>query len=52
MSGSADNVYDVNIIGAEPVAYTIVDRARAAGLSVAVVERELVGGALLEAHRN
>jgi pyruvate/2-oxoglutarate dehydrogenase complex dihydrolipoamide dehydrogenase (E3) component len=52
MSGSADNVYDVIIIGAEPVAYTVVDRARAAGLSVAVVERELVGGALLEAHRN
>jgi len=36
--------YDVIVIGAGPVGYTVADRARAAGLSVAVVERELVGG--------
>ena len=40
----AQNVYDVVVIGAGPVGYTLADRVRAAGLSVAVVERELVGG--------
>src|SRR4029077_14207829 len=30
--------------GAGPVGYTVTGRARAAGLSVAAVERELVGG--------
>jgi dihydrolipoamide dehydrogenase len=45
MSGSeADNVRDVIVIGAGPVGYTVAGRARAAGLSVAAVERELVGG--------
>jgi pyruvate/2-oxoglutarate dehydrogenase complex dihydrolipoamide dehydrogenase (E3) component len=44
MSGSAQNVYDVIVIGAGPVGYTVTDRTRATGLSVAVVERELVGG--------
>jgi len=45
MSGpAAENVYDVIVIGAGPVGYTVADRARAAGLSVAAVERELVGG--------
>jgi len=44
MSGSAENVYDVIVIGAGPVGYTPADRVRAAGLSVAAVERELVGG--------
>jgi len=34
----------VIVIGAGPVGYTLAARARAAGLSVAVVERELVGG--------
>jgi thioredoxin reductase len=38
------NAYDVIVIGAGPVGYTVADRARAAGLSVAAVERELVGG--------
>lgn len=38
------NVYDVIVIGAGPVGQNVADRARAAGLSVAVVERELVGG--------
>jgi pyruvate/2-oxoglutarate dehydrogenase complex dihydrolipoamide dehydrogenase (E3) component len=45
MSGPvAENVYDVIVIGIGPVGYTVADRARAAGLSVAAVERELVGG--------
>jgi dihydrolipoamide dehydrogenase len=44
MSGPAGNVYDVIVIGAGPVGYTVAGRARAAGLSVAAVERELVGG--------
>ncbi len=35
---------DVIVIGAGPVGYTVAARARAAGLSVAAVERELVGG--------
>ena len=38
------SAYDVIVIGAGPVGYTVADRARAAGLSVAAVERELVGG--------
>src|ERR1041384_7581025 len=38
------NEYDVVVLGAGPVGQTIADRCRAAGLSVAVVERELVGG--------
>jgi pyruvate/2-oxoglutarate dehydrogenase complex dihydrolipoamide dehydrogenase (E3) component len=36
--------YDVIVIGAGPIGETVADRARAAGLTVAVVERELVGG--------
>jgi pyruvate/2-oxoglutarate dehydrogenase complex dihydrolipoamide dehydrogenase (E3) component len=40
----AKDVYDVVILGAGPVGQTLAERARAAGLSVAVVERELVGG--------
>jgi dihydrolipoamide dehydrogenase len=40
----ADNTYDVIVIGAGPVGQTVAERSRAAGLSVAVVERELVGG--------
>ena len=39
-----ENSYDVIVIGAGPIGLTLADRARAAGLSVAVVERELVGG--------
>jgi pyruvate/2-oxoglutarate dehydrogenase complex dihydrolipoamide dehydrogenase (E3) component len=41
--GSGD-VYDVIVVGAGPVGQTVADRARAAGLTAAVVERELVGG--------
>jgi pyruvate/2-oxoglutarate dehydrogenase complex dihydrolipoamide dehydrogenase (E3) component len=44
MSGPAENVYDVIVIGAGPVGYTAAARARATGLTVAAVERELVGG--------
>lgn len=40
----AEHEYDVIVIGAGPVGVTVADRTRAAGLSVAVVERELVGG--------
>ncbi|MGW2697703.1 dihydrolipoyl dehydrogenase family protein [Streptomyces sp. NPDC001296] len=36
--------YDVIVLGAGPVGQNVTDRARAGGLSVAVVERELVGG--------
>jgi pyruvate/2-oxoglutarate dehydrogenase complex dihydrolipoamide dehydrogenase (E3) component len=43
MSGP-ENVYDVIVIGAGPVGYTLAAQVRAAGLTVAVVERELVGG--------
>jgi len=43
MSEPAENVHDVIVIGAGPVGYTVAARARAAGLSVAAVERELVG---------
>lgn len=39
-----ERIYDVVVIGAGPVGQNAADRARAAGLSVAVVEGELVGG--------
>ncbi|MCW2858471.1 MAG: putative oxidoreductase [Actinoallomurus sp.] len=45
MSGiPVGEVHDVVVIGAGPVGQNVADRARAAGLDVAVVERELVGG--------
>ncbi|WP_328885526.1 dihydrolipoyl dehydrogenase family protein [Streptomyces sp. NBC_00316] len=37
-------VYDVVVIGAGPVGENVADRTRAAGLSTAVVEVELIGG--------
>ena len=40
----AENPYDVIVIGAGPIGQNVAERSRAAGLSVAVVERELVGG--------
>jgi dihydrolipoamide dehydrogenase len=43
-SAGAENTYDVIVIGAGPIGLTLADRARAADLTVAVVERELVGG--------
>jgi pyruvate/2-oxoglutarate dehydrogenase complex dihydrolipoamide dehydrogenase (E3) component len=39
-----ERAYDVIVIGAGPIGQTVADRTRAGGLSVAVVERELVGG--------
>jgi len=45
MNGSpAVNSYDVVVIGMGPIGVTVAGRARAAGLSVAAVERELIGG--------
>jgi pyruvate/2-oxoglutarate dehydrogenase complex dihydrolipoamide dehydrogenase (E3) component len=44
MSGPVEDLYDVIVIGTGPIGQTVADRARAAGLSVAAVERELVGG--------
>jgi pyruvate/2-oxoglutarate dehydrogenase complex dihydrolipoamide dehydrogenase (E3) component len=44
MSGPAESLFDVIVIGAGPIGQTVAGRARAAGLSVAAVERELVGG--------
>ncbi|MFH9241390.1 dihydrolipoyl dehydrogenase family protein [Streptomyces anulatus] len=41
---SERSAYDVVVIGAGPVGENVADRARAAGLSTAVVESELVGG--------
>jgi pyruvate/2-oxoglutarate dehydrogenase complex dihydrolipoamide dehydrogenase (E3) component len=40
----ADREFDVIVLGAGPVGQNVAARTRAAGLSVAVVERELVGG--------
>src|ERR1700693_2426258 len=39
-----EQMYDVVVLGAGPVGQNAADRARAAGLSAARVERELVGG--------
>ena len=36
--------YDVVVIGAGPVGENVAERARAAGLSTVIVERELIGG--------
>jgi dihydrolipoamide dehydrogenase len=45
MTDALENaVYDVVVIGAGPVGENVADRTRAAGLSTAVVETELVGG--------
>ncbi|MFJ9092294.1 dihydrolipoyl dehydrogenase family protein [Streptomyces globisporus] len=41
---SEGSLYDVVVIGAGPVGENVADRARAAGLTTAVVESELVGG--------
>jgi pyruvate/2-oxoglutarate dehydrogenase complex dihydrolipoamide dehydrogenase (E3) component len=40
----AGGLYDVIVVGAGPVGPRVGDRPRAAGLTVVVVERELVGG--------
>ena len=44
MTTSSTGEFDVIVLGAGPVGQVTADRARAAGLTVAVVERELVGG--------
>ncbi|MFJ8546222.1 dihydrolipoyl dehydrogenase family protein [Streptomyces sp. NPDC093586] len=44
MTESETNAYDVVVIGAGPVGENVADRTRAAGLSTAIVESELVGG--------
>jgi pyruvate/2-oxoglutarate dehydrogenase complex dihydrolipoamide dehydrogenase (E3) component len=38
------DTYDVIVLGAGPVGQNAADRAHAAGLSVVIIERELVGG--------
>ncbi|MGW9122903.1 dihydrolipoyl dehydrogenase family protein [Streptomyces sp. NPDC055663] len=43
-SANVNAEYDVVVIGAGPVGENVADRARAAGLSTAVVEAELIGG--------
>lgn len=40
----SDKTYDVIVIGAGPVGENAADRAVKSGLSVAIIERELVGG--------
>ncbi|MDX3451990.1 NAD(P)/FAD-dependent oxidoreductase [Streptomyces sp. ME02-8801-2C] len=44
MTETETNVYDVVVLGAGPVGENVADRTRAAGLSTAIVESELVGG--------
>ena len=43
-AAAAPVTHDVIVLGAGPVGQNVAARCRAAGLSVAVVERELVGG--------
>ncbi|MCX5054990.1 MULTISPECIES: dihydrolipoyl dehydrogenase family protein [unclassified Streptomyces] len=44
MTDTETIAYDVVVLGAGPVGENVADRTRAAGLSTAVVESELVGG--------
>ncbi len=44
MAADNEREYDVIVLGAGPIGQNAAERARAAGLSVALVERELVGG--------
>ena len=44
MAADFDQTYDVVVLGAGPIGQNAAERARAAGLTVAMVERELVGG--------
>ncbi|MGW6391757.1 dihydrolipoyl dehydrogenase family protein [Streptomyces sp. NPDC055103] len=39
-----ESTYDVVVLGAGPVGENVADRVRAAGLSAAIVESELIGG--------
>jgi 2-polyprenyl-6-methoxyphenol hydroxylase-like FAD-dependent oxidoreductase len=47
----AGDLYDVIVVGAGPIGQTVADRARAAGLTVVVVERELARRPLLPLHQ-
>ncbi len=44
MTTTGESEFDVVVLGAGPVGQNAAERARAGGLSVAMVERELVGG--------
>ncbi|MET7682306.1 NAD(P)/FAD-dependent oxidoreductase [Streptomyces sp. NPDC005423] len=44
MTETESIAYDVVVLGAGPVGENVADRTRAAGLSTAIVENELVGG--------
>lgn len=44
MTETENIAYDVVVLGAGPVGENVADRTRAAGLTTAVVESELVGG--------
>ncbi|MFE2045453.1 dihydrolipoyl dehydrogenase family protein [Streptomyces sp. NPDC059477] len=44
MTETDSQMYDVVVLGAGPVGENVADRTRAAGLSTAIVESELVGG--------
>ncbi|OBI89346.1 NAD(P)/FAD-dependent oxidoreductase [Mycobacterium sp. 1245805.9] len=44
MEADIERDYDVVVLGAGPIGQNAAERARASGLTVAVVERELVGG--------
>lgn len=44
MAAANEPDYDVIVLGAGPIGQNVAERARAAGLTVALVERELVGG--------
>ncbi|OBF00340.1 NAD(P)/FAD-dependent oxidoreductase [Mycobacterium sp. 852002-10029_SCH5224772] len=44
MATASDRDFDVIVLGAGPIGQNAAERARAAGLHVAIVERELVGG--------
>ncbi len=44
MTSAREGEFDVVVLGAGPIGQNAAERARAAGLGVALVERELVGG--------
>jgi dihydrolipoamide dehydrogenase len=44
MASASEGDFDVVVLGAGPIGQNAAERARAAGLKVALVERELVGG--------
>lgn len=44
MASANETTYDAIVLGAGPVGQTVATQARAQGLSVALIERELVGG--------